>query len=122
MKRDIDLIRKILFEIEQNESDNDIQNLQINTYSDVEITYHVYLLKKGGLIDATVLFGGGTVKPTGYSIRLLTWEGHDFLDACRDEGVWIKAKKKLKSLGGEVPFEVFKTVLIEIMKKQVMGS
>ena len=122
MKRDMDLIRKILLEIGQNESDNDLQEIRIEFYSDEEIAYHAYLLEKAGLIDATVSFGWGTVKPTGYSIRRLTWQGHDFLDACRNEGVWIKAKEKLKSLGGEVSLDVVKTVLIEIITKQVLGT
>jgi len=51
----------------------------------------------------------------------LTWQGHEFLDACRNEGVWVKAKEKIKSIGGEVPLDVLKTVLVEIIKAQVMG-
>jgi len=49
----------------------------------------------------------------------LTWNGHEFLDAARNEGVWSKAKEKLKSIGGDVPLDVVKAVLIEITKRQL---
>lgn len=121
MKRDMDLVRKILFAIEDNEQGFFHKQLEIQGYSSEQIGYHVYLMMQASLIkgaDVTTHDCHSPVAiPTG-----LTWAGHDFLDACRDEGIWIKAKEKLKSLGGEVPLEVIKTVLIEIMKKQVMGS
>lgn len=122
MKRDMDLIRKILLEIELYNGDDDIQTLRIEPYPDGVITYHVSLLKDAGLIDATILFGWGSVKPTGYSIRHLTWQGHEFLDACRNEGIWTKAKEKLQSIGGDVPLDVLKTVLVGIMTKQLTGA
>jgi hypothetical protein len=49
----------------------------------------------------------------------LTWEGHDFLDACQDEAFWHKAKEKLLSVGGAVPIGVFKALLIEILKSYI---
>jgi hypothetical protein len=120
MKRDMDLVRKILLAIEENPQGFFNKRLLIEGYSAEQIGYHVYLMMQAGLVegaDATTMGCQSPVAiPTG-----LTWQGHDFLDACRDEGVWAKAKEKLKSLGGEVPLEVVKTVLIEIMKKQVLG-
>lgn len=52
----------------------------------------------------------------------MSWDGHDFLDASRNEGIWEKAKEKLRTIGNDVPIEVIKVVLIDIMKKQLVGS
>ena len=44
-------------------------------------------------------------------VRSVTWEGHEFLEASRDEGLWTKAKKAAGSSGGMV-LDVLKSVLI----------
>jgi len=118
MKRDMDLIRKILLDLENNPPEKLINRLYIVGYSREQINYHLYLMMQAGFIEG---YDVTTHNSFGTEIRpqQLTWAGHDFLDACRDEGIWVKAKEKLKSIGGEVPIEVFKVLLIEIMKKQL---
>ena len=119
MKRDMDLIRKILLKIGEYNGDDALQDIQIEGYTPEEIAYHVYLLENAGLIEGKVLFCIDSVKPSGYAIFRLNWNGQEFLDACRNEGIWVKAKEKLKSIGGDAPIEVFKALIIEIMKKQL---
>jgi len=61
MKRDMDLIRKILLSIEDHEEDTDLtefNNLEKEGHSKSEIYYHIELLNEAGLIDATFLMGG----------------------------------------------------------------
>lgn len=121
MKRDMDLVRKILFEIEAHPPTYGPLNINIDGYSKEQIDYNLTLMADAGLIigiNAGSESGYGNYSTITIPMRM-TWEGHEFLDASRDEGVWVKAKEKLKSLGGEVPLEVVKTVLIEIMKKQL---
>ena len=115
----MDLIRKILLKIEQHETDNPIQNIEIEGYSRDIIAYHVYLLKEAELIDAVISSGMGSTKVTNYAIINLTWKGHEFLDASRDETIWAKAKMKIKSMGGNVPFEVITPLLIALIKKKI---
>lgn len=112
----MDLIRKILMKIEENESDDSLQSMQIDGFSDDQIAYNIYLLKDAGLIDGTVLFGMGSIKPQGYAIFRLNWKGHEFIDACRDEGRWAKAKTIFKDAGG-VSFDVAKDILVQLMLK-----
>jgi len=119
MKRDMDLIRKILIQLESYSTNDDIRPIELEGYSHEQIAYHVYLLKDANLILATILFDGGSVAPKDYSIFGLTWAGHDFLDACRDEGRWNKAKQMAAKLGSGVTFDVMKTLLVQIMTSQI---
>jgi hypothetical protein len=110
MKRDLDLVRKILFEVEKSPTPWGWVNLQIPGYSDEEISYHVKLLADAGLVQAKDLSStaGFSWKPTA-----LTWEGHEFLDAARNETVWNRTKEEVKQKGGAVSFEVLKHLLIK---------
>jgi len=70
------------------------------------------------LIDGTILFGTSSIKPKGYVIQRLNWSGCEFLDACRDEGRWMKAKVVIDEMKG-ASFDIIKAVLIDLMKRQV---
>jgi hypothetical protein len=122
MKRDMDLIRQILFKIEEYDGDSEIHNLQIESYSHEEITYHVYLLLDARLIEGRILYGQGTVKPRNYVIYRMTWTGHDFLDACRDDGRWQKAKKIIDENLKGASLNIISMLLEEIMKSQAIPA
>lgn len=118
MKRDMDLIRKILLEIEANPDPNRWISLSVDGYNPKEISYHVKLLAEAGLIEAKNV--SNTINFEWKPI-CLTWEGHEFLEASRDEGLWEKAKSLILRKGGTLSFEVLKQALIEIMKGQVFS-
>jgi hypothetical protein len=46
----------------------------------------------------------------------LTWAGHEFLDASRNENIWERAKKMAGDKIGAIPFDVLKALLIHIVK------
>ncbi len=116
MKRDMDLVRQILFEIEKQSFEDSGQLLKFDGYSDEEVSYHVMLLDEAGLIQAKDLSGGSDLM---WIPMRLTWQGHEFLDAARDETRWNKAKDAMSKAGGFV-FEVGKALLIEFMKQQLL--
>ena len=119
MKRDMDLARKILFEMEKRPPlKGTFQQVEVDGYSEEDINYHVMLLDEAGLIKAQNLtsHSGGRYIP----LRL-TWQGHEFLDAARDDTRWNKTKDAMAKAGGFV-FEVAKALLIEFMKQQLFPS
>lgn len=122
MKRDMDLIRKILFKIEEHDEDSEIHNLPIENYSSEKVTYHVYLLLDAKLIEGRILYGQGTVKPAGYVIYRMTWAGHEFLDACRDEGRWQKVNKIIAENLKGASLSVINMLLEEIMRSQAIPA
>ena len=118
MKRDMDLIRTILIEVEKLPPEPGFHNVSVPGYTEEEITYHVELAHEAGLIEAVGLtsLDGVCWKP-----RRLTYQGHQFLDAARSDTVWEKAKNTLLSTAGTITLEGLKAALPEIVKK-LMGA
>ncbi len=115
MKRDIDVIRKILIAIEAHQSANPLE-VDIEDSSKEEIQYHLYLMIDGGLLEGTkshnLKLGMYTANPTG-----MTWQGHEFLDACRDDGHWGKAKEiALKAKGFSI--DIIKNILVNLITEE----
>lgn len=54
MKRDMDLIRAILIEVEKLPFDAGFHDISVSGYSEEEIAYHVRLAHEAGLIEAVV--------------------------------------------------------------------
>ena len=117
MQRDIELIREILHEVEKNDSPTGWMNIQLHTYSKDQISYHVKLLAEAGYLEAIDL---STKDEFDWKPVSLKWPGHDFLDAARDDTIWIKAKKRLGNKLTSVSFEVLKSLLVSF-GKQTLG-
>ena len=118
MKRDMDLARLILFKIEEKPYTGDWVEISVDGYSPEETTYHIMLLAEAGLIDADNVSHGRTNK---WMPKQLTWQGHEFLDAARDNNRWNKAKNTMEKFGGFV-FEIGKQVLLELIKSELRTS
>lgn len=113
----MDLIRTLLLEIEKLPQNEYLTHgkFSINSYSDEEVTYNLKLLNEKGLIKANFKSESAfLVKSDG-----LTWEGHEFLDATRDETRWKKVKKTVSEKGGSLPFDVIKALAIQIAREAV---
>ena len=110
MKRDFDLIRSLLIEIELCEDTAGNYAPKIEGHADGTIQYHLHLLFEAGLIT------GIPIKTMGDYPKLrqlnLTWTGHDFLDSARNDKVWNVAIQKVKDTVGSASIEVVKKVLI----------
>ncbi|PKV63379.1 DUF2513 domain-containing protein [Pontibacter ramchanderi] len=91
MKRNIDLVRQILLKTEELGFLNRSFELSIEDYSKEEISYHVKLLAQAGYLEAEYI---SCKELTEWNPISLTWSGHEFLDAARDNTVWNKAKSK----------------------------
>ena len=111
MKRDIGLIKEILIEIEESNAPSDIIEIDIPDRSQEEISYHIMLMYQAGLLEADDVSGTNSYKWIPIS---LTWHGHEFLDAVRNDTVWSALTKKLKEQGGNVPFEVIQRWLTKL--------
>lgn len=100
MKRDLDLIRKILLWMEEKEHAFIGGEVQLDGYSEEQIGFHVYLIGEAGLakvVDGTNL---GSPSPEATPLHL-TWEGYEFIAAAKDDSLWNKAKTVvIKPAGG----------------------
>lgn len=99
MKRDMELVRKILFYVEENyvAGQKWLRNIDIEGYDYDVIMEHVLLVYENGLIqdikDISTLGG------ISYWIGNLSNAGYDFLDKIRSDTVWNKTKTTIKEKG-----------------------
>jgi len=110
MKRDIELVRKILLEIESKDEPDGWIFPELEGYSEEEVNYHIKIMAEAGLIEARDL---STMNTFEWAAINLTWEGHEFLDASRNDTIWKKSKSIIKDKLGSVSFEVLKSLLIK---------
>ena len=116
MKRDMDLVRELLLRFEGEERKTRLRDVTFDDREPREIDDHLHILDDAGLIriaknpDGT--FSARTV------VRL-TWSGHDFLDAARDQDRWDQAKALIADKATAVPFEVLKATLVSLAMKAV---
>lgn len=99
MKRNLDLIREILFYIEQNYEAGEkwITSVEIDGYSDVVIAEHIVLAYQDGFIQA--IKDVSSCSGTEYWVGNLTNSGYDFLDKIRSDTVWNKTKAVITEKG-----------------------
>jgi hypothetical protein len=114
MKRDMELVRKILFAIEDSDSGWAPDEYNIEGYTEQQINYHALLIVDAGLALGQDISGFGDSAEG--SISRLTWAGADFLDAVRNESQWKRAQSIVKEKVGSVTMDVLKALLAQIAK------
>ena len=117
MKRDMDTIRNIMLDLE--DGGNRVWEGwgQNDQSAQEKVGYHSYLLVDAGLIGGRDVSHLKCHLPQ-YSPVYLTWAGHEFLDAARNETNWKKAKERFAGVGG-FTLGVLQALLIALMKDQV---
>ena len=116
MTRDMELIRQICLQIETRE-DVAFKPVEIDGVDPIALARHLEMLLEAGFIEGrSALSGRGSGTAPHILVKDLSWAGHDFLDAIKNDSVWEKLKQsfspdQLRSL----PLEVVKTVGIGIL-------
>jgi hypothetical protein len=114
MKRDLDLVRRILLHLEEGESSPSGWGAFVEDgYDFAAIHYHVRLLHEAGLIEAD------EIVPGQWWPERMTWAGHEFLDAARNEELWREAKRKVEKSTGSAPFLVFQELLLSGLRARL---
>ena len=123
MKRDLELIRKIIIAVEKADGYVAFDGTQdiakaIGETNLSNVGYQVSLLSDCNYLEVKkVAFIG--IKYYNYIIFRLTSFGCDYLDSVRDPGIWAKTKTKLESVGGSVSLDVVKDVACKLVAIQL---
>jgi len=124
IKRDMDLIRKILLFAEEHCDYSEIKDVhvEIDDASDNDISFHIALLLEGKMVIA---FPSGTVAQTYTrtrdrypSVFAITWQGYEFLDKIRDDKQW-KRIKGILSKTGDFSYEAVNRAASSIIADQL---
>lgn len=116
MKRDLDLVRAILLAMEAHPSGFAPEPFTVRGYDQEVIGHHIWLMAQGHLVTATEVTASHDHSPIALP-GAITWQGHEFLDAARNERVWRKLKAELKDRGVTLPF-----ALIEDLVRKIAAS
>ena len=118
MKRDMDLVRKILLAMEPWEHQSGfVQAFTFTDYDQKVIGHHVWLMGQGDLITAMPVTVVGSEPPVALPLAI-TWAGHEFLDAVRDDTVWAEVNRRLKAQGLSLPSTLLQELALKIRAGQ----
>jgi hypothetical protein len=106
----MDLVRLQLLRVEGEEPVPELDG-----YTEERRVYHMALCIEAGLVDGVVRTDGNGYPNGAVAIRL-TWKGHEFLDAARNDTIWKKALGHIKKAGVQVTLPVLEEVLKKAAK------
>lgn len=124
MTRDMELIRQILLQIEARK-DLSLKPVEIDGADPVILGRHVEMLYQAGFIEGPKPISALSTGMPYIIVRDLSWSGHDFISALKNEGVWNKIKQSYSPEQlASFPLEVIKTIgvgLLTAWAKQQVG-
>lgn len=116
MKRDMNLIRKILLATEALAYGKHREEFEIEGYDKDQVAYHTALLVEAKLVNA---IDTGTLDGGGYCVLSLTWEGHEFIDNARSDKIWNQVKEATLSVGGSISLAVASRLALKFVTLSV---
>lgn len=108
MKRDDDYIRDLLFEAEASDQPYLLAVLVMSP-SEVDLKRHMH---------AVWLSDAGFFQEVNKGVFRITNQGHDYLAAIRDDGVWQKTKTAASTAGG-VGLGVMKDIAVAYVRQEL---
>lgn len=112
MKRDMNLIRAILLEIEPYDELISSEDIKIEGYSTKQIGYHIRLLVEAGMLVAYDTTNKDN--PHSFIVQYITFSGHEFLDSIRSPKVWGKIKDITSTAAVDLSVESIKFVATKV--------
>lgn len=105
MKRDMDLLREILLEVEKLPSYEMWQSGPLLGYDEKDVVAHIELAQDSGLLVASFCSG-----PTA-TVQRITNDGYDFLESSKQKTLWEEAKHQLIANGLPLTIATVKSAL-----------
>lgn len=118
MKRDLNLIRSILLDIQAAPAGQAIQGFTYDGKEQPEILEHVQLLLDADFIDGHVTTGNMN-EPVACLIFRMKWSGQEFLAKAKNDTLWKKVLAQAEEKGGSTSIAVINALLEAAAKKYV---
>lgn len=119
----MELIRKILFVVEEKYVDTCLNNseISIDGYDMKTIAYHCAILHDAGLLtDYKGMYGHNELM--FFDVGRLTWDGHEFLDKIKDDTVWNKTKNTIMKKGIPFVLDAVKEIATAITSSMIQSA
>ena len=118
MKRDLSLVREILFRCEAIPAGEapETKDLAGLAADHATLAAHIGIMADAGLL---AVVNASSHDGEDYIIVKVTWAGHEFLQSVRDDTVWKKAKDHVLKPGASWTFDILKEWLKFEVKHRV---
>ena len=115
MKRDMELIRKILAQIKARDTLG-YRSIEIPDTDPAIVARHVELLHEAGLIEAMEISAYNSPLPR-IVVKDLTWAGHDLAAILENDTVWQRLRAAFPNELGSLPLAVIKSVGLPLLEE-----
>lgn len=120
MKRDMDLVAKILDQTEKR-VEREVMEVVVEGYDKLTVGTHVAMLFDCKYLDGIAYDFESPFKVV--MVRDLTWEGHEFLAALRNEHGWAAMKKAMPAAElAKLPLRIIQKVATAAIEKWAMNQ
>jgi hypothetical protein len=120
MKRDMELVRRILLEVESWPLEGGDQTFTALGCQEKEVEYNVYQAIRSGLLDGIIDDTERATEGFFYNVFGLTPEGHDFLDAAQDQFIWDEVMGEVRKRGVKnTSFDILKRLLDKAVRRKL---
>ena len=117
MKRDLDLVRQLLLQIEGLPAGPPAQ-YRASEIEDPVLLAHFELVLASGLVNGKISRSQSS-RGDVISISGLTWEGHEWIEMVRSQSVWNETKSMLLDSGGALTYELTKVAATRILRARI---
>ncbi len=113
MKRDFEMIRELLLDVEA--APGVYEAVSLNDETSRTLFHNIVLLTDAGYLDSNDQ--GSTTRTLKKQI-VLTWRGTELLDAIRSDATWALLKTRLPIEAGTVPFHIVEQYAYALAARQ----
>jgi hypothetical protein len=117
MKRDMDLVRQILLNVEDMPVGPPIQ-YRVGEVEDRVLLAHMEMLIAAGLVAGKISQSLGA-RGDVIIISGLTWEGHEWIETVRSDDLWAQVKEIVVEQGGAMTYELTKAVAGQLLRRRL---
>jgi hypothetical protein len=117
MKRDLDLVRQLMLQIEALPAAPPVQ-YRMSEIEDAVLLAHLEMLIEAGLVNGRISRSQGT-RGDVISVSGLTWQGHEWIEMVRSQSLWNEVKSAVLDGGGVLTYELTKAVASKILRARL---
>jgi hypothetical protein len=117
MKRDLDLVRQLMLQIESLPAAPPVQ-YRMSEIEDPVLLAHLEMLIEAGLVTGRISRSQGA-RGDVISVSGLTWQGHEWVEMVRSQSFWNEVKSAVLDGGGVLTFELTKAVATKLFRARL---
>ena len=117
MKRDLDLVRQLMLQIEALPAAPPVQ-YRMSEIEDPALLAHLEMLIEAGLVNGRISRSQGA-RGDVISVSGLTWQGHEWVEMVRSQSLWNEVKSAVLDGGGVLTFELTRAMATKLLRARL---